>query len=349
VLQALTSIHLLIFCAFGLAAAALVSVERWWGRQKLVRLLVPLVVTASVAGIVLFPFLLPYLRVSEAQHFTRPLDSVLANSATWRDYLSTPARLHYSRWSGRFFVGSALFPGVLALVLAAVAMVRGVAFRDVRARMCLALVILGVWLSFGPRLPGYATLYELVVPLQAIRAISRIGYLAIAGVAALAGFGAVLVLQAVPLRLRTAIGVMLVAVASLEQLVAPIYVRRFDRIPAIYDRIPVSPRAVVVELPFFGLMSATLHAPYMLNSTVHWQPMLNGYSGFQPESFNEYADAFRDFPGSRSMAMLDRVNVTYVVVHRNLFQLDQLEAIARQRRLELVAEEGPIALYRRRP
>ena len=56
-----------------------------------------------------------------------------------RNYLSTPAHVHYRAWSARWFAGSAaLFPGVSGLALSLVAIGSGVAFSDRRARMALA-------------------------------------------------------------------------------------------------------------------------------------------------------------------------------------------------------------------
>ena len=49
-----------------------------------------------------------------------------------------------------------------ALVLAGLAIARGIAWRDRRARMALAFGVAGVLLSFGAAMPGYATLSDYV-------------------------------------------------------------------------------------------------------------------------------------------------------------------------------------------
>src|SRR5206468_9421743 len=93
-------------------------------------------------------------------------------------------------WSSRFYARAriALFPGVLPLLLAAVAVYAGVAMRDLRARMCLASGIIGFLLSFGTSLPGYSFLYRTVPLLQGIRGTNRLGYLVIVAVAILSGY-----------------------------------------------------------------------------------------------------------------------------------------------------------------
>src|SRR4029077_14232084 len=122
--------------------------ERWWGWARIRTVLPPLLTAAAVSLLCLSPFLVPYWRASRPQDFTRPFGIVAMSSASIDDYLSTPARLHFDLWSSRFFFGTALFPGALALLLTAVALARKVAFRDPRARMCLAIAVVGFVLSF---------------------------------------------------------------------------------------------------------------------------------------------------------------------------------------------------------
>ena len=218
-IQGLASIHLLVFTVFGLTAAILARPEDWWGRRFLPAAKA-LAIVAAIAAIVLLPFLLPYYHVSREQGLTRSLNDAALYAGTWKDYLSTPSRLHYPLWSYRFFVGTALFPGAIGLLLTAVALVRGNAFRDPRVRMCLALGGIGVLLSLGPTLPGYATLFRFMPLLQAIRGTARFGYLATVAVAAVAGFGVVALRNMIPGRAWPAIAILLVMAASLESLAA---------------------------------------------------------------------------------------------------------------------------------
>ena len=122
---------------------------------------------------------------------TRSIEDATFFAATWQNYLSTPSRLHYAwmgdQWSS---FSPSLFPGFLGLALVAFAIVRGAA-RDGRVRMCLAVGVAGVLLSFGGKLPGYALLYNTLPLLHSIRMTSRLGYLGIVAVAAVAGFGVV--------------------------------------------------------------------------------------------------------------------------------------------------------------
>ena len=116
--------------------------------------------------IALLPFLWPYYQVDQAHGLARDVNVVTQYNAGWRDYLVTGGRLHFAWWSHVFYEGrTALFPGVTAIVLAAIALVSGRAIRDPRARMALAIGVLGVALSFGTSLPGYPFLHQ-ALPLR---------------------------------------------------------------------------------------------------------------------------------------------------------------------------------------
>ncbi len=110
-------------------------------------------------------------------------------SATWRDWLATGGILHYRAWSHAWFgAPSALFPGITVTLMSAVAIVSGVAWRDPRARMALAIGIVGLALSFGANLPGYHLLFDVVPILKGIRVVSRFGWMTLFALPILMGF-----------------------------------------------------------------------------------------------------------------------------------------------------------------
>jgi hypothetical protein len=295
---------------------------------------------------VLLPYLLPYWYAYTDNDAARPLADVELYAASWADYLSSPSRVHFAAWSHRWFTGAALFPGFVALGLAALAVVRGRAWRDPRARMCLAMAVCGIVLSFGTKVPGYSTLHEVLPLLHAVRAISRFGYLGVMGIAFLAGFGIVELRRLVPPRAWNAAAAALLALAAVEPLVAPIHFSRFDGVPAIYDTIAGEPAAVVAELPMPGGYGWFGNAKYMLNSTRHWKPMLNGYSGFAPASFHEHAAALASFPREDSITALRAIGVTHVFVHVDGYTPDQRGVMDGTPALVRLAAADRIVLYR---
>jgi len=348
-LQGLTSVYLLVFTAFGLAGAAIVRPDAYLGPRA--RRVAPMVaLAAGVAVVALTPFLLPYWRAYRGQGMTRSVADAAQYAANWSDYLTTPARLHGWLWSRHFTSFTSLFPGAAGLGLAAVAVATRVAFRDARARMCLALGIVGFVLSFGPKAPGYAALFDMVPLLHAVRAPSRFGYLVIIGVALLAGFGAVELRRRLPARHWAPMASLLIVLAIVEPLAAPLYLAPFTGVPLIYDQLRDVPDALVVELPFPTSRAVFHNAKYMLNSTRHWKPMLNGYSGFVPGSYHEHFAQISSFPAAPAIEALRRLKVTHLFVHTEAFHpdVDIIQHLAREPALTEVARELPVVLYRLR-
>jgi hypothetical protein len=342
-LHALTSYYLFVIATLGLAAAFLARPDAWRNGRAL-QVALWLTVSAGLSAIVLAPYLLPYWLTYHLKGFSRPLQGLLG--AEWSDYVTSPAR--FSHWLlGRWSSADPLFPSFSGLILTAVGIATGVVLRNPRARMCLAFGGFGFLLSFGTAMPGYALLYHAFPALHGIRTVSRFGYLPIVAVGICAGFG----LSEIRRRMagspfRAAVGVLIVGVAALELLAAPIRYRRFDGIPAIYEQLQHVPNAVVVELPMARPGAIASNAPYMLNSTVHWHPLLNGFSGFIPGSYVEHYEALRDFPSPASIAALRQYGVTHLFVHLDRFRPQVADQIQRSPALQQVAAERQIILYK---
>jgi hypothetical protein len=349
-LQSLTSNYLLVFTATAAAAGVAVRLNEL-RRPAPARTTALLALAAGVAAVIVAPFLYPYYLTQREQGLTRTLDEVALYSSTWRDYLSTAGGLHYAAWSHRFLDGpTALFPGVIALALAVIALATKPGLRDARIRMAAALGVAGFALSFGPALPGYALLYRWMPLLQGLRGAARFGFLALVAIAVLAGFGVA------ALRARygsrawwpVAVGVLVVGVNA-EALGAPMTYRPFDGIPPAYQSLRSPAVLAVAEFPFFGPGDVLRNAPYVLNSTAYWKPLVNGYSGFVPRSYPMIAEELRDFPGDRSRAELRRLGVTHVVVHLDAYggrEAEMASAVGEASWLELVASGNRIRIYR---
>jgi hypothetical protein len=140
--------------------------------------------------------------------------------------------------------------------------------------------------------------------------------------------------------------VLLCAAVNAEALRAPLAYTPFTAIPSIYRSLATERGAVVVELPFHDPDSWFLDGDYMLNSTEHWRPILNGYSGFRPASYYAAYEAVRTFPSVESLVALHRIGVTHVIVHGEATGPEFIEALAEVATLEAIASEGPIHIYR---
>ena len=101
-------------------------------------------------------------------------------------------------------------------------------------------------------------------------------------------------------------------------------------------------RAVVVEFPLYPHRIYFLNGPYMLNSTRHWKPLVNGYSAFTPQSYYDFVDVLTDFPSPHAVGALREAGITHVVVHADRFEapMDRVDG------LTLIERRDPISLYR---
>lgn len=354
VLQALTSGYWLLFTTVAMVAGAAARPGEWMTRTR--RPFVAYAALAAVvAGLALLPFLLPYWTVSRDQGLTRSLEEVGLFSAHMSNYLATGGRLHFDAWSQTFYAagGDALFPGAIALGLTAVAVGSGVACRDLRARMALLFGVAAFALSFGPRLPGYAVLYDLFPLMTGIRGASRFGQLWLVAIAILAGFGwarlgQMLRRQATPVTRRAALVLGAVALIGVhaEAVRAPIAYSEFQGIPAGFDALPgTEDNAVLAFFPFYSLDAVFENPRYMLYATRSFAPMLNGYSGFIPQSYMSHARALEPFPDAASISYLREVGVTHVVVEGQRMGTTSLAALEQFPELQLTVSNDGLRIY----
>jgi hypothetical protein len=261
-------------------------------------------------------------------------------SGTWRDYLSTPSRLHYVLWSSHVWQGGGrtpLFPGVAAAALAAVA-VFALVRRDRIVRIWSAIALSAFLMSFGTSMPGYEFLYRVFPLLRGIRAPVRAGHLVLIAVAALAGFGLAELRRRVPRLRHPAVAGGLILLVTVETLVAPLPLFPATPPPAIYGVLAGEPRAVIAHLPLAPPSAPQHNAVYMVASTLHWRPLLNGYSGFVPASYAHHVERLRAFPAPEALAYLEEIGVTHVVLEGGAFP-----AIPA---LEPVAVQGGVGIFR---
>src|SRR5262249_6010075 len=118
---------------------------------------------------------------------TRDLSEITQYSAQFSSYFSSPRQNWLWGWTANIATTELhLFPGLLAAILAAVALVR----RPGRLEWVYAAVfVVAVDLSFGLHGLLYSWLYAHLWVLQGLRAPSRFAILALAALSVLAGLG----------------------------------------------------------------------------------------------------------------------------------------------------------------
>jgi len=229
--------------------------------------------------------------------------------------------------------------------------------RDDRETLALygSLGVLAFWGSFGPPAGLYTVLYRVVPLFTFLRAPSRFGLLvvfvlsisaaiALARIISMAGSDPALHRRS---RLvAAAFGI--VAIAELN--VIPFPWERALAVSTNYRVLASMPRAVVAEFPFYGERIAfPLHAQYMVLSTTHWMPLVNGYSDYIPQDFREAAFVLDSFPSTDTFKILERRRVRYIGIHWDMYGPRQEEIRTKLKdftqHLRPLASDETMALY----
>jgi hypothetical protein len=323
---AYTSGYLMVFATVMIAVVLMVRAADWWRQWR--HVIGAFAAAAIITAIVVLPLAIPYRRVATEQGMVRPLSEVAFYSATPTGYLAAAGRVHFATWSARFFANpvDAFFPGVVAILLAAVAIWSATtgrahpAYLRARTLMLCAIAAAGFALSLGPATPIYGWLFAAFPPMQGLRAAARFGNLFLLGMALLAGLGLAWLRGHVRPRAAAVLGVVALALVNVEALRAPFEYRRFEGIPNIYRLLAQEPGPVVLaETPFYPPHAVFENAEYVLNSTAHWRPLMNGYSGYIPQTYHRVAWTFWYFPNDAAIRAMREAGVTHVTVHPRRF------------------------------
>ena len=343
-LQALTSIYLMAFTTWALIFGGLTRLVLA-GRGKRGRAVLLATLAGGVALLLLAFYLKAYYQVHVQQGFARIPAENQQFAGAFADFLNTVSWLHYPLWSHRFFPRSVStnFPGIVVLALASVAVVSRSGRRDPRVLMCTAIAVGCALVSMAPRLPGYEHLHNVVPLFWVARAQAHMGQVVLLALAVLAGFGiAQLERRWAAWRGWPALAAAAVVLINAESFRAPLPYRPFNGIPRVYHRMMFEDGAVVAEFPLGDRRQTFLNATYMLNSTVHWKPLVNGYSGFIPESYVEQYEDLKDFPASSAIDALRRRGITHVIVHGQTLS----DATVATGAFEQIANTAGIAIFR---
>ena len=104
------------------------------------------------------------------------------------------------------------------------------------------------------------------------------------------------------------------------------------KVPAAYRMLANLPPGGVVSLPFFFRpIDFHRHSIYMLYSTAHWHPIVNGYSDRIPDDFKAMVIPVSSFPAWEAFGILRQRGARYVVFH-----LDFYDGRSREKLLERI-------------
>ena len=237
-------------------------------------------------------------------------------SAEMKDFLSAPSTNRLYGWTAGLSVDERhLFPGLVAGAL----LVVGLWPPFSRMRMAHAVgLALALQLTLGFNGFIYGPLYEWVLPFKGLRVPARADILVLLGTCVLAGFGLARILARIErARVSAAIAAAVILAASAEYLTKPNLQDVDRRVSVWYPWLATIPDAVVFEWPADvpWRLQQMIDVTYMYRSTLHWRPLLNGYSGYYPHSYIELLLEMRAFPYTSSLEYLRRAGANVLVVH----------------------------------
>ena len=185
--------------------------------------------------------------------------------------------------------------------------------------------VVGFVISLGMNTPIYVWVRDLVFTYRGLRAPARAGILVVLAMSLFAAYGWATVLRRHPRWKLIGTGLVM-AVLTLEYATLPGGYLPLSRQPSALARwLSQQPRSVIVEfpLPKADALHTIQDGLYMYASTFHWQPTLNGYSGFYPRSYMQLLEQTENFPSGGALAYLRSRRVDLIVLHGRHLKPDQ--------------------------
>ncbi len=292
---------------------------RYWSR----------VIVAALIGVTLtLPIAVPYLQSQEAEGLGRNLYDAANHAAAIVSYRQVPPfnaaygqtgllepRAPEPGERDRRHVEQQLFPGIVLMLLALAGLAMG--WRSDRRPLVATsalLVAAGFWLSLGPEGPLglYAWVAAGVPGFDAIRVPARFATVAMLGAALLAAVATARLTATMRPRTRAVSAAVVVALMMAEYANAKVpWAGAPATSTAVGRWLRDAPEpGAVLYLPI-GLDRE--NTPFMIEALEHRRPIVNGYSGQRPSFYTAVVDALSTLPAVEGRAMLDELDVRYVV------------------------------------
>jgi hypothetical protein len=310
------------------------------------RLLVPVGLLAGAAALAVF---LPYATFSKSLGAARTDAEIQKFGATPASYVS-PVGEDARTASG---TEKALFAGFLPTALFLVGAI--VSWRRGEDRWRQGLALTGL-LCFALTFPlVYAPLMRVVPGLGGMRVPARFYAFVSLALVYFAALGVDFLLGKLSgVRARAGLAAILGMVLAVELAPRPLLWARLPReekLPAVYPWIARQPDIkALVELP---IHSDTRENQYLYFSTLHWKPIANCYSGYEPASHRRLAEQIRFLPDARGFDLLRELWISHLVVHARtparaaaLRRWESRFAMGEDRQVERVYQSGEASVYR---
>jgi hypothetical protein len=342
-----------------IGAGLLSDAGRW--RSHVVH--VAMAAAAIIAS--LLPLVVPYQSARAAYRQVRGIHEIDANAADLRSYLvgkRSVGILQAHPITVTTDPEKELFPGIVVLVLASVALLRRKGSPDASRRWVAVyalVVVAAVSCSLGPtvrvwgyvvtRHGPYAWLLRIVPGMDGMRVPSRFAMIVSTGLAVLAAFGAHALLMRLRPWVRPWAAGMAVALILSEGWVVPLTTvahhargRLEDR--AVADWLKARAPGAVLHLP--ARTNDFQEVKFQYATLFHGHPIVNGYSGYDSPLqalLRNYDGPMYDVErGDAVVRMLRSIGLRYVVVHINDYSMTQMAVDEHTKALDLLRGSGQV-------
>jgi hypothetical protein len=174
-------------------------------------------------------------------------------------------------------------------------------------------------------------LFDTVGAMHGLRSPSRFAIIACCAIALLAGFGARAIAERIARRRAAPVATVAAALTmfvAIDDATRGMYLSSLTHQPRstfnVYRTVRSLGPGALLELPITRLHALPgREATYMYWSITHWQPLVNGYSGYYPPEFAQTVTRTENFPDDQSLRHLRSVGVRYVIVHRAFYADEQ--------------------------
>jgi hypothetical protein len=180
--------------------------------------------------------------------------------------------------------------------------------------------LLAFLFSFGSRGP-YMLLYKYVPGFNGLRVPSRFHIFIMLSLSIFAAYGIKRLFPAGAGLKKTIMKVLVVLVILIEYASMPLPLKTVPvkrEIPEVYQWLAAKKeKAVVVELPLpYAEKGVGLTECFRVYySAYHWKNMVNGYSGYFPQIYNELCRRWKELPVAQNIADLQTLGVNLIIVH----------------------------------
>jgi len=294
----------------GVAIVVVAFTRRLWADT---RYWMAIGVAAVVSIGLVVPAYVPYIAMRRDTGFHRVIGETVRYSANWSSYLASSSFAHVwllpylPKWT------DVLFPGGLVTIFGVTGLSIARGRRSELALLYGGLAATAFWTSFGPSAQLYTALYAIVPVFAWLRVPSRFGLIVVFGLAVLAGFAVSEWLARVR---RPALALTMLGLFAGSELFVRLNIPDVPPVQPVYRTLAALPPGAVIEMPFFypevGLHQ---HTKYMLASTSHWMPLVNGYSDYIPPDFLANVHTLAPFPSRDAFKILEPNRVRYAVFH----------------------------------